>query len=121
MKRFEFIVTCTMKPYNQKKYWIDSGYIRPILINAENLSSAISQFREIIQDKYFMTISENAIKNKSPMYIDTKTGEIKQTGYVITALTEFQLDSGKWVKQYIELWTTIKTIIETEFPEMEAI
>lgn len=119
--KFEFITTCTMKEYNHKKYWIDSGYIRPILINAENLSSAILQYREIVGDKNYITISDNGIKNKSPMFIDTKTGETKQTGYVFTALTEFQTDSGKWVKQYIELWVTIKTIIDTVFPEMEAI
>ena len=115
MKQFEFVVTCTMKPYNNKQWWIDSNYVRPFSVRAENLKSAIIQFRDLIKEKYYITISDNGFKNKSPMYIDTKQGETKQTGYVFTALTEFQYDNGKWCKQYIELWTTIKTIIDTEF------
>lgn len=118
MKHYEFITVCTMKEYNQKRYWIDHAYIRPISVNAENLKSAITKYREMIQEKYYTIISDNAIKNKSPMFIDTKTGETKQTGYVITALTEFQKETGEWVKQYIELWVSIKTIIDTDFSEM---
>jgi len=33
-------------------------------------------------------------------------------------MTEFQHDiTGKWSKQYIELWVTIKTFIDTDFME----
>lgn len=118
MKHYEFITTCTMKEYNNKHWWIDSGYIRPISVYAENLKSAILKFREIVEEKNYITISDNAIKNKNPMYIDTRAGETKQTGYVFTGKTEFQHDiTGKWVKQYIDLWVTIKTIIETDFQE----
>ena len=118
MKNYEFRTTCTMKEYNNKKWWIDSGCVRPISVSAENLKSAILKFREIIKDNYYITISDHAIKNKQAMYIDTKSGETKQTGYVFTGMTEFQHDiTGKWSKQYIELWVTIKTFIDTDFME----
>jgi hypothetical protein len=48
------------------------------------------------------------------MYVDTKEGNVKQVGYVITGQTEF-VDSGRWSKQYIDLLVTIITVIDTEF------
>ncbi len=118
MKHYEFITTCTMKEYNKKHWYIDSEYVRPISVYAENMKSAILKYREIVEEKNYITISDNAIKNKDPMYVDTKEGGIKQVGYVFTGKTEFQYDiTGKLVNQYIDLWVTIKTIIETDFEE----
>lgn len=93
MKNYIFKTTATMKPHNNKKWWIDSGIVREIHITAEN-----------------------AIKNKSEMYIDTATGESKQVGYVITGKTDFEdRDNYKWSTQYIDLWVTILTVTDTEF------
>jgi len=62
-----------MKEYNNKKWWIDSGCVRPISVSAENLKSAILKFREIIKDNYYITISDHAInpgkQNKLDMYL----------------------------------------------------
>ena len=50
------------------------------------------------------------------MYIDTDTGE-KQVGYVITGKTDFEdRVNYKWSVQYIDLWVTILTIVDTIFP-----
>ena len=69
-----------------------------------------------MEEKEYIQISNNAIKNKNPMYVDTTDGNAKQVGYVITAKTEFQdNDNYKWSTQYIDLWVTILTIEDTEF------
>ena len=61
-------------------------------------------------------ISNNAIKNKKPMYVDTIDGNTKQVGYVITAQTDFPDENNyNWNKQYIDLWVNILTIVDTEF------
>lgn len=116
MKKYIFKTTATMKEYNNKKWWIDSDIIREIRIESENIKTALEQYREIVADKYYIYISENAIKNKSAMYVDTKDGEAKQVGYVITGKTEFEdRENYKWSTQYIDLWVTILTITDTEF------
>lgn len=116
MKEFIFKTTVTMKEYNNKKWWIDSGIVREIRIAAENVREALKQYREIVSEKFYIEISDNAIKCKSPMYIDTASGECKQVGYVITGKTDFEdRDNYKWSSQYIDLWVTILTITDTEF------
>lgn len=79
-----------MKPYNTKKWWIDSGIIREITIEANTITAAI--------------------KTKSPMYRDTKTGEPVQVGFVITASTDFDNDRKGWIKQFIDLWVDVNII-----------
>lgn len=113
---FIFKTTTTMKEYNSRKWWIDSDIVREIRITAENLRAALEQYREIVTEKYYITISDNAIKNKNPMYVDTPNGEPKQIGYVITGKTDFEdRDNYKWSAQYIDLWVTILTVIDTDF------
>lgn len=111
MKKYLFKTTATMKEYNNKKWWIDSGIIREITINAENIEKAIEQYREKVIEDDYINISKNALKNKSPMYIDSTNGEPIQCGYVITASTEFDNDRRGWIKQYIDLWVTINIIV----------
>lgn len=116
MNNYIFKTTTTMKEYNNKKWWIDSDIIREIRIAADNIQEALNQYREIASEKYGVSISTNAIKNKSPMYVDTANGDAKQVGYVITGKTEFEdRDNYKWSTQYIDLWVTILTVIDTEF------
>lgn len=113
---FIFKTTTTMKEYNSRKWWIDSDIVREIRITAENIRAALEQYREIVAEKHYITISDNAIKNKNPMYIDTPNGEAKQIGYVITGKTDFEdRDNYKWSAQYIDLWVTILTVIDTDF------
>ena len=115
MKKYLFKTTATMKEYNNKKWWIDSNIVRDKYINAENLNEALEKYKNLVEEKDYITISNNAIKNKNPMYVDTVDGNTKQVGYVITAKTEFQDDNYKWSTQYIDLWVSILTIEETEF------
>ena len=117
MKNYIFKTTTTMKDYNRGKWWIDSGIVREIQVKAENVKQALKKYRTIVKEKHYITISDNAIKNKSGMYVDTATGEIKQVGYVITGKTDFQDDFYKWSAQFIDLWVEIITVIDTDFRE----
>ena len=110
---FIFKTTTTMKEYNARKWWIDSGIVREIQITADNLPAALEQYREIVEEKHYISISTHAIKNRNPMYIDTPDGE-KQIGFVITGKTDFE-SNYKWVTQYIDLWVTVLTVIDTIF------
>ena len=116
MKKYLFQTTATMKEYNNQKWWIDSKIIRDKYINAENINEALEKYKNLVKEKEYISISNNAIKNKNPMYIDTMDGNSKQVGYVITAKTDFEdSDNHKWSTQYIDLWVTILTIEDTEF------
>lgn len=118
MRNYRFETTTTMKEYNRKKWWIDSDIIRPITIKAETLKEAIQKYREHA-NKMCVEISDNAIRTKSPMYVDTKEGITKQIGYVITGKTDFQDNNYNWSSQYIDLWVTIKEISDIDFEEEE--
>lgn len=111
MKTFLFNTTATMKPYNYTKWYIDTGIIRPVTIKAENINAALKEYQHIVSEKYYVNISNYAIKNKEPMYKDTPEGDAIQCGYVLTASTDFDNDHAGWVKQYIELWVNISIII----------
>lgn len=114
MKTFIFKTTATMKEYNCKKWWIDSKIVRDIEVKAETVEEALKEYQRIAKEKYYVVISNRAIKNKSPMYIDTKEEGTKQVGFVITGKTEFE-NNYKWSMQYIDLWVTVLTVIETNF------
>ena len=116
MKRYLFKTTTTMKEYNNKKWWIDSNIVRDKYINAENINEAIEKYRQLVEENEYILISDNAIKNKNPMYISTVDGKENQVGYVITGKTEFEdRDNYRWSTQYIDLWVSILTINDTEF------
>jgi hypothetical protein len=113
--RFLFTTDTTMKEYNRDRWWIDSNYIKPQYIEAENLKQAIEKYQKITLDEYYINISKNAIKTKHPFYKDLKDGGSEQIGYVFTASMEFLTDSWQGVKNYIDLWTTIETLTPTAF------
>ena len=104
--RYTFDTTATMKPYNNKKWYICGDIVRRKTIEAKNLSEALKKYQDEVMNKDYITISDTALKRKSPMFIDTVEGA-KQVGYVITGSTDFDDDGRGWVKQYIELWVTI--------------
>jgi hypothetical protein len=115
--KYQFKTTATMKVYNNKNWWIDPGIVREITVEADNIKSALDQYRETVQDQYYINISKSALKNKSPMYRDTADGDAQQCGYVITGSTDFNDDNRVWVTQYIDLWVTIH-IVSNPFTEV---
>lgn len=115
MNTYRFETNTTMKPYNSRKWWIDKDYVRPITVQAENLKAALKKYQEYTEKSCYITISDNALKSKEPMYIDLKSGESKQIGYVITGKSDFQRDNGSWTTQYIDLWVEISQVIDVDF------
>lgn len=115
---YQFETTATMKPHNKKKWWIDSGIIRKITVEADSLAQALKQYRKTVYERDYIEISKNALKNKAPMYRDDKEGFSYQCGYVITAKTDFNNDYRGWVTQYIDLWVTVN-IITNPFTEAQ--
>lgn len=112
---FIFKTSATMKDYNRDKWWIDPGIIREKIITADSTAEALDKYVKLVERDDYTTITKNAIKNKGAMYIDNKSGDAEQCGYVITASQDFQDDNGKFSKQYIDLWITILTVVPTDF------
>lgn len=113
--KYIFNTKATMKRYNEDDWWVESNIVPTIKIEENNLTKAVEKYRDIINEKQGIEISDNAIKTKEDMYIDTKDGKVKQTGYIITGKTLFQNNDYKWVNKYIDLWVEILTVIDTEF------
>lgn len=115
MKTYRFETTATMKEYNARKWWIDSGIIRPVEIDADDLKTALEAWRDRVQDRDYIEISNNALRTKNPMYID-RDGDAVQVGYVITGKTEFEdRDRYRTTTQYIDLWVTVKVVTTPDF------
>ena len=111
-----FKTTATMKEYNNKKWYIDDDIISDMRIDADSVENALEIYRERVEEKHYITISKNAIKNKSEMFADLSDGSVKQVGYVITGKTEFDRgDYSGYSTQYIDLWVTILTVVDTVF------
>lgn len=111
-----FKTTATMKEYNNKKWYIDGGIVSDMRINANSVENALEIYREQVEEKHYINISKNAIKNKSEMFADLSDGSVKQVGYVITGKTEFDRgDYSGYSTQYIDLWVTILTVVDTVF------
>ena len=114
--KYIFRTNATMKEYNNNKWWIDQGIVREISVEADNVKEALEKYRKIVFEKYYIEISNNAIKDKRPMYTDTKDSGAKQIGYVITGKAEFEdRDIYKYSSQYIDLWVRILTVVDTKF------
>lgn len=111
-----FKTTATMKEYNNKKWYIDGGIVSDMRINADSVENALEIYRERVKEKHYISISKNAIKNKSEMFVDLLDGSVKQVGYVITGKTEFDRgDYSGYSTQYIDLLVTILTVVDTVF------
>lgn len=113
--KFIFKTSATMKGYNRDKWWIDRGIIGEKIIAADSTAEALDKYVKSVESDDYTTITKNAIKKKEAMYIDNKSGEAEQCGYVITASQYFQDDDGNLSKQYIDLWITILTVAPTKF------
>lgn len=111
-----FKTTATMKEYNNKKWYIDGGIVSDMRIEADSVENALEIYRERVKEKHYIIISKNAMKNKSEMFADLLDGSVKQVGYVITGKTEFDRgDYSGYSTQYIDLWVTILTVVDTVF------
>ena len=116
METYIFKTTATMKEYNRRKWWIDSGIVPEMKITAENLKTALAEYRQRVQDQHYISISNNAMRYKNPMYIDRADGEPLQVGYVITAKTGFEdRDNYRYTDQYIDLWVTVYAVTVPNF------
>lgn len=105
-----FKTSCSMKPYNYKKWWIDPGMIPEIRIKADSIPDALTIYAEKA-DAHGATVTKNGIKNRQPMYRDTKDGEPQQVGFVITGKSLFRDDENYcWKEQFIDLWIEILTV-----------
>lgn len=114
--KYRFETTATMKPYNNKRWWIDADIVRSITIEADELKTALQLWRDKVQERDYIQISNNALKSRSPMYIDGKDGEPVQVGFVITGKTEF--DKGNYTgysTQYIDLWVAVQIVTIPDF------
>lgn len=111
-----FRTKATMKDYNCAKWFIDSGIVPEMRINADTVGRALSVYRERVNEHGIVSVSDNAIKSKSAMLVDMPDGSVKQVGYVITGKAEFDKgDYTGWSTQYIDLWVTILTVVDTAF------
>ena len=116
MKKFRFETTATMKPYNNSKWWIDRDLVRPIEIDAEDVKTALAEWREKVQSRDYIEISKNALNEKQSMYIDAPDGTCEQIGYVITGTTMFdKSDYSGYSYQFIDLWVKIVEIVKVDF------
>lgn len=117
MNTYLFKTSASMKEYNNKKWWIDSGIIREITVQADTITAALEEYRKTVYERDYIEISNNATKNPTPMYHDNEHGHVEQIGFVITAKTEFNENRTRWVTQYIDLWVKIYEI-KNPFPEV---
>ena len=116
--KYLFKTKTTMKDYNNNKYWVDSDIINDTTIQASDLKEALEAYKNYVYNSNYITISNNAIKNKNNMYIDLKDGTSKQVGYVLTASMDIDTKRG-YTKQFIDLWIEILKIENINFEEVE--
>lgn len=88
-----FKTKATMKDYNCTKWFINPGIVSEMRINADSVERAFSVYRSRAEE-CGVSISQNALKAKSAMFVDMPDGSAKQVGYVITGKTEF--DKGDY-------------------------
>lgn len=110
MKTYLFVTNTTVKPIDKGKWWIDHKLVGNMYIQVNNLHDALKEYQKRIEEDYAVTISNNALKNKSPMFIDNENGDPIQIGYVITGKTPFHKNGEGWIDKYIDLWVEIQEI-----------
>lgn len=116
MNSYIFKTSCTMKPYNNKNWWIDSNIVTEKKVFAETIKDAIEIYRNMVENDHYILISNNAIKHREIMYRDTKDGEARQVGYIFTGKTNFQDDENhRWSTQDIDLWVEILLVTVPNF------
>lgn len=116
MKKYLLRTTTTMKPYNNKNWWIDGNVVTEKQVAANSVAEALELYAKQVWDRHGISISQTALlRDKSEMFRDTASGMPVQVGYVLTGKTDFQRCDGTWSTQYVDLWVEILTVVETEF------
>lgn len=119
MKTYRFDTITTMKEYNNNRYWIAANIVCPLIVDSDNLKKALESYKKHVEETGGITISNNAMKNKSAMYNDCADGSTIQTGYVITGKVEIYDDEKRtWTSQYIDLWVKITEVTYPDFMEV---
>ena len=111
--KFQFKTNATMKSYNSAKWWIDPSVVPTLLVEADTVKEALSKWRDIVQDKFYVSISKSAMRNKENMYRDNPTPT--QVGYVITGKYEFETENCNYALQFIDLWVEILAVSYPDF------
>ena len=76
-----FKTKTTMKDYNRNKKWfIDKDSVPEMCINADTVELALSVYRERVNKHGIVSVSDNAIKNKTEMFVDMPGGSVKKVG-----------------------------------------
>lgn len=114
LKNYIFKTVTTMKEYNNKKWYIDPDAIPEFQVQATSINEALLEYKDFAYEKGLIKISDNAMKTKQGMYVDT-ADSTKQVGYIITGQADFEYGDYKWCKQYVDLWVKILTVVDTEF------
>lgn len=118
MKTYLFRTSATIKPIDEKKWWIDRDIVPNTYINAENTKEALEEYIKRLEDEHYIYVSKNALKTKEAMYVDDReSGHPMQIGYVMTAKTNFDNNGFNWVEKYIDLWIEISIITIPEFTQ----
>jgi len=118
MKTYLFITLISVKPADEKKWWIDHRLVPNMYIQSDNLHKALKEYQKAMEEEYGITISNNALKNKSSMFRDDKEGNPIQVGYVFTGKTLFDNGGKGWIDKYIDLWVEIQEIINPFIKEV---
>lgn len=111
MNKYLFSTYTCVKPYLDKKYWVDGDIIRDRYINADTVEDALIEFKDKAAKEDGIIISKNAMKRKNKMYRDYN-GTSAQTGFVITGKTEiYDRDYNiNGVNVYLDLWVKIEKV-----------
>lgn len=113
---YSFETTTTLKEKDRDKWWCNNDLVTRIELEANNLSEALEKYRQIVNDKTCVQISENAMQKKENMFTDRRFGgRSNQIGYVITGSTYFERENGDLVNKFIDLWVEIRTITYPSF------
>lgn len=115
MNTYLFKTSACVKPCDYKKWWVDRKVIGDFTVQSDSFLNAIAEFAENCNGKGY-SISKNAIKNRQPIYHDSRKGDPVQTGFVFSAKTIFfDENRGKWINKYIDLWVDIFMISVPNF------
>ena len=107
MKTFLFQTVVTE---NSSDFWIDRDIVKDFKVSANNLTEAKKAYFEFVKSESYITISKTQQKKANKMYIDTKSGETVQTGFVFIGSTEVEF-SNEWKKRFVSLWCTINEFV----------